>query len=408
MKKGFLTLTNSGNLVYKNGDFDMVELSKAASRIYGEAAFEVLAKAQELERQGKNILHFEIGEPDMETPINIAQAGIQAIKDKKTHYTPSIGILELRKAVQDEVEKTRGYRPDLEQIVITPGLKPGIFFSMLAIVNPGDEVIYQDPGYPTYGSVTSFLGAKNVKIPLLEENEFRMNPNDVKGKITQKTKLIIINSPQNPTGSVMTRSELGEIAELAEKHEIFIVSDEIYSKMTYETEHYTPTTRDRAKERTVLLDGFSKYFAMTGWRLGFMITPVGMAERLQNFLVSAVSCTADFTQWAGVEALTGAQSFISEMMKRFKEKRDRIVDGLKSIPGFSCLSPKGAFYVFPNIKETGMNSEECAEHILYKSGVACLPGTAFGPYGEGYLRFSYANTLENIDLAIERIGESFK
>ena len=222
----------------------MAELSKGSYRIYGEAAFEVLAKAQELERKGKNILHFEIGEPDMETPENIAKAGIQAIKDKKTHYTPSIGILELRKAVQDEVEKTRGYRPDLEQIVITPGLKPGIFFSMLAIINPGDEVIYQDPGYPTYGSVSSFLGAKGVLVPLLEENEFRMNPDDIKTRITDKTKLIIVNSPQNPTGSVMTKSELEEIAEIAEKYDIFIVSDEIYSKMTYETDHYTPTSKD--------------------------------------------------------------------------------------------------------------------------------------------------------------------
>ena len=325
----------------------MADLSKGANRIYGEAAFEVLAKAQELERQGKKILHFEIGEPDMETPNNIVQAGIKAIKNKKTHYTPSIGIFELRKAVQDEIEKTRGYRPDLEQIVITPGLKPGIFFSMLTIVNSGDEVIYQDPGYPTYGSVTSFLGAKGVLLPLLEENEFRMNPDDIKASITDKTKLIIVNSPQNPTGSVMTKTELQELAELAEENDIFVVSDEIYSKMTYETDHFTPTSRDEAKERTVLLDGFSKYFAMTGWRLGFMVSPIKMAERLQDLLVSAVSCTADFTLWAGVEALTGDQSFISEMMKRFNEKRDRIVKGLNSIPGFSCLFPKGAFYAFP-------------------------------------------------------------
>jgi aspartate aminotransferase len=386
----------------------MVQLSEGAKRIYGEAAFEVLAKAQELERQGKNILHFEIGEPDIETPKNIALAGIKAIRDKKTHYTPSIGILELRKAVQDEVEKTRGYRPDLEQIVITPGLKPGIFFSMLAIVNPGDEVIYQDPGYPTYGSVTSFLGAKGIMLPLLEENEFRMDPNDIKEKITKKTKLIIVNSPQNPTGSVMIKSELEQIAELAEKHDIFVISDEIYSKMTYETKHYTPTARDKAKERAVLLDGFSKYYAMTGWRLGYMVAPVKMAEKLQDFLVSAVSCTAAFTQWAGIEALTGDQGFIPEMMARFKEKRDRIVDGLNSIPRFSCLSPKGAFYVFPNIIETGMTSQECADHLLYNAGVACLPGTAFGPYGEGYLRFSYATTLENIDTAMKRIKMSFK
>ena len=386
----------------------MVKISEGANRIYGEAAFEVLAKAQELERQGKHIIHFEIGEPDMETPDNIVNAGINAIKNKKTHYTPSIGILELRKAVQDEIEKTRGYKPDLKQVVITPGLKPGIFFSMLAIVNPEDEVIYQDPGYPTYGSVSSFLGAKGVLIPLLEENEFRMNPDDIKAKITNKTKLIIVNSPQNPTGSVMTESELEDIAVLAEENDIFVVSDEIYSKMTYETDHFTPTSRDRAKERTVLLDGFSKYFAMTGWRLGFMVAPVKMAERLQDFLVSAVSCTAAFTQWAGIEALTGNQSFITDMMKRFKEKRDKIVEGLNSIPGFSCLSPKGAFYTFPNIKETGMTSQECADHLLYNAGIACLPGTAFGPYGEGYLRFSYANTLENIDLAIKRIKESFE
>jgi aspartate/methionine/tyrosine aminotransferase len=385
----------------------MPDFSKGSEKIYGEAAFEVLAKAQELERKGKKILHFEIGEPDMETPENIARKGIQAIKDKKTHYTSSIGILELRKAVQNEIDKTRGYRPELEQIVITPGLKPGIFFSMLAIVNSGDEVIYQDPGYPTYGSVSSFIGAKKVLIPLLEENEFRMNPDDIKKRITKKTKLIIINSPQNPTGSVMTKQELNEIAELAEEHDIFIVSDEIYSKMTYETTHYTPTERDEAKKRTILLDGFSKYYAMTGWRLGFMVAPIKMAERLQDFLVSAISCTASFTQWAGVEALTGNQSFIDEMMKRFKEKRDRIVKGLNSIPGFSCLSPKGAFYTFPNIKETGMTSQECADHLLYNADVACLPGTAFGPYGEGYLRFSYATTLPNIDEAIKKIKNSF-
>jgi aspartate/methionine/tyrosine aminotransferase len=385
----------------------MPKLSDGARRIYGEAAFEVLAKAQKLERKGKNILHFEIGEPDMETPENVSIAGIDAIKNKKTHYTPSIGILELRKAVQDEIEKTRGYRPELDQIAITPGLKPGIFFSMLAIVNPGDEVIYQDPGYPTYGSVTSFLGAKNVLVPLLEENDFRMNPDDIEKMITNKTKLIIVNSPQNPTGSVIKESELEEISLIAEEKDLFIVSDEIYSKMTYDVGHFTPTAKDQAKERTVLLDGFSKYYAMTGWRLGYMVGPIKMIERIQDFLVSAISCTAAFTQWAGVEALTGDQNFISRMMSRFKAKRDKIVKGLNSIKGFSCLSPKGAFYAFPNIKKTNMSSQECADHLLYNAGVACLPGTAFGPYGEGYLRFSYATDLNTIDTAIERIKESF-
>ena len=235
-----------------------------------------------------------------------------------------------------------------------------------------------------------------------------MNPDDIRDRITKKTKLIIVNSPQNPTGSVMTKSEMEDIAELAEEHDIYVISDEIYSKMTYDTVHYTPTARDNAKVRTVLLDGFSKYYAMTGWRLGYMVAPHKMAERLQDFLVSAVSCTAAFTQWAGLEALTGDQSFIPDMMARFKEKRDRIVKGLNFIPGFSCLSPKGAFYAFPNINGTGMSSQECADHLLYKAEVAILPGTAFGPYGEGYLRFSYATTLENIDVAIERIKRSFK
>jgi aspartate aminotransferase len=383
-------------------------LSNASKKIYGEAAFEVLAKAQALERKGKKILHFEIGEPDMETPHHIVQAGIRALQEKKTHYVPSIGLLELRQTVQDEIEKTRGYRPDLEQIVITPGLKPGIFFSMLCIVNPGDEVIYQDPGYPTYGSVTSFLKAKSVLVPLLEENEFRMNPDDIKKKITDKTKLIVVNSPQNPTGSVMTKSELDELAMIAEEHDLFIVSDEIYSKMTYESTHYTPTCLDEAKKRTVLLDGFSKYYAMTGWRLGYMVVPVEMAKRLQDLLVSAVSCTSSFTQWAGIKALTGDQQFIAEMMKRFKQKRDKIVKGLNSIPGFSCLSPKGAFYAFPNITNTTMTSQHCADHILNNAGVAVLPGTAFGPFGEGYLRFSYATSLEIIDQAIQQIKELFE
>ena len=385
----------------------MPTLSNGAKEIYGEAAFEVLAKAQELERKGRTILHFEIGEPDMETPDHIKKAGIHAINNNKTHYVPSIGILELRQIVVDEIEHTRGYRPDLEQIVITPGLKPGIFFAMLATVNPGDEVIYPDPGYPTYGSVSSFIGAKKVMVPLLEENEFRMNPDDVRERITDKTKLLVLNSPQNPTGSVMTRSEMDEIAELAEEYDFFIISDEIYSKMTYETTHYTPTLRDGAKDRSVLLDGFSKYYAMTGWRLGYMVTPVDMARKLQDFLVSAISCTSSFSQWAGIEALTGNQDFITKMMQRFEEKRNRIVKGLNSIDGFSCTLPKGAFYAFPNISETGMTSQECADHLLLNAGVAALPGTAFGPYGEGYVRFSYATDLQTIDTAIEQIKESF-
>ncbi len=386
----------------------MPELSLGANRIYGEAAFEVLAKAREMEKQGKKILHFEIGEPDMETPAHIVQAGIQAILDNKTHYEPSLGLLALRQAVVDEVEKTRGYRPMIEQVVITPGLKPGIFFSMLSVIDPGDEVIFPDPGYPTYGSVTAMVGAVPVPVPLREENEFRMSPADVRDKITKKTKVIIINSPQNPTGSVMTESELRKIAKLAEEHDIYVISDEVYSKMTYgDVTAPSITTYDKALERSVLLDGFSKCYAMTGWRLGYMVVPVNMAQRLQNYLVSAVSCTASFTQWAGIEALTGDQTFIKEMMDRFTRKRDRIINGLNQVPGFSCQMPKGAFYAFANIRGTHMTSQACSEYILKEAGVATVPGTAFGKAGEGYLRFSYATTIEVIDAAMEKIKAIF-
>jgi aspartate/methionine/tyrosine aminotransferase len=386
----------------------MPKLSLGANRIYGEAAFEVLARAQEMEKMGKKVLHFEIGEPDMETPEHIARAGIRAIQEKKTHYVPSIGITELRQAVVNDVEKTRGYRPFLEQVVITPGLKPGIFFSMLAVVDPGDEVIFPDPGYPTYGSVTSMVGASPVPVPLYEENEFRMSPKDVRERITDKTKLIVINSPHNPTGAVMTDKELNEIALLAQENDAYVISDEVYSKMTYDDITASSiTVLDKAMERSILLDGFSKCYVMTGWRLGYMVVPVPMAERLRDFLVSAVSCTAAFTQWAGVEALQGDQSFITSMMERFTHKRDRIVNGLNQIPGFSCMMPKGAFYAFANIKGTGLTSQECSEFILKEAGVASVPGTAFGKVGEGYLRFSFATTIEIIDEAIEKLRSIF-
>ena len=386
----------------------MPELSLGANRIYGEAAFEVLAKSREMEKRGKKILHFEIGEPDMETPAHIVRAGIQAIQNNKTHYEPSLGLTELRQAVMDEVEKTRGYRPLLDQVVITPGLKPGIFFSMLSVIDPGDEVIFPDPGYPTYGSVTAMVGAVPVPVPLREKNEFRMSPADVRAKITEKTKVIIINSPQNPTGSVMTEPELREIAKVAEEHDIYVISDEVYSKMTYDdVTAPSITIFDKALERSVLLDGFSKCYVMTGWRLGYMVVPVNMAQRLQNYLVSAVSCTASFTQWAGIQALKGDQAFIKEMMNRFARKRDRIVNGLNQVNGFSCQMPKGAFYVFVNIKETQMTSQACSEYILKEAGVATVPGTAFGKAGEGFLRFSYATDIGVIDKAIEKLKASF-
>ncbi|MCG8683842.1 MAG: pyridoxal phosphate-dependent aminotransferase [Desulfobacterales bacterium] len=387
----------------------MPRLSLGANRIYGEAAFEVLAKAQALEKQGRSILHFEIGEPDMETPDHIIEAGVRAIQNNKTHYEPSLGLMELRNAVVDEVEKTRGFRPQVDQVVITPGLKPGIFFSMLAVIDPGDEVIFPDPGYPTYGSVTSMVGAKPVPVPLLEENQFRMNPNDVRKRVTDKTKVIIINSPQNPTGSVMTKEELKEIYDIAQSQDIYVISDEVYSKMTYNGS-IAPSisVHDQAKERSILLDGFSKCYVMTGWRLGYMVVPVAMAERLRDYLVSAVSCTASFTQWAGVKALTGDQTFIAGMMERFTQKRDRIVNGLNQVPGITCQVPQGAFYAFANIRGTGMASQECSEFILNECGIATVPGTAFGQAGEGYLRFSYATDLETIDQAVMTLQIAFE
>ncbi|MCG8643398.1 MAG: pyridoxal phosphate-dependent aminotransferase [Desulfobacterales bacterium] len=387
----------------------MPRLSLGANRIYGEAAFEVLAKAQALEKQGKTVLHFEIGEPDMETPNHIVDAGVRAIHGNKTHYEPSLGLMELRNAVVDEVEATRGFRPQVDQVVITPGLKPGIFFSMLAVIDPGDEVIFPDPGYPTYGSVTAMVGARPVPVPLLEENQFRMNPDDVRKRVTDRTKVIIINSPQNPTGSVMTEEELKEIHDIAKDRDIYVISDEVYSKMTYNGS-LAPSisVHDRAKERCILLDGFSKCYVMTGWRLGYMVVPVVMAERLRDYLVSAVSCTASFTQWAGVEALTGDQTFIADMMDRFTRKRDRIVAGLNQVPGITCQVPQGAFYTFANIRGTGMTSQECSEFILNECRIATVPGTAFGRAGEGYLRFSYATSLDIIDQAVNTLQTAFQ
>lgn len=375
-------------------------------RILGEAAFEVLAKAKELERQGSEILHFEIGEPDMDTPAFITGAAKEALDQGHTHYVPSGGTLELKQAIQDEIEATRGFRPDLDQILVLPGLKPGIFFSVTALAQPGDEVIFQDPAYPTYGSLTAYTGATPMPIPLLEENEFRMSPDDIKERITEKTKLIIINSPQNPTGSVLKRSEVEEIAEMAEEHDIFLVSDEIYSKMLYNgEEHHSACVRDECRERSILLDGFSKAYAMTGWRLGYAIAPKQLVEKFTLMAINAISCTTSFVQDAGVTALRGNQDFITDMMDKFTARRDAVVKGLNAIEGVSCIYPKGAFYAFPNITGTGMTSDQVADKILKEAGVALLPGTAFGPSGEGYLRLSYATDMDTIQRAMLKMKE---
>ncbi len=386
----------------------MRKMADGMYRILGEGAFEYLAKAQALEREGKKVLHFEIGQPDFPTPQHIKETAYQAIKDNFTGYVSATGILDLKEVIQDEVENTRGFRPDIDQILILPGAKPGIFFPMMSLVNPGEDIIYPDPGFPTYGSVVKYLNAGDVPVALKEENEFRLDPADIAEKITDKTKLIILNSPQNPTGSVMAKSEIDQIAELAEEKDIFVLSDEIYSKMLYDAKFHSVTVRDETKERTIILDGFSKSYAMTGWRLGYVIGPKPIIEKMGLLMINALSCTTSFVQKAGITALRGTQEPLKEMMKAFRERRDTIVKGLNEIPGFSCLTPQGAFYTFPSIKGTGMNSREMADHILNQAGVCCLPGSAFGPYGEGYLRFSYATSVENIKQAMEQIKESFE
>ncbi|NPD89524.1 MAG: pyridoxal phosphate-dependent aminotransferase [Asgard group archaeon] len=382
-------------------------MANGMHRILGEGAFEYLAKAQALEREGKQVLHFEIGQPDFPTPEHIKESAYDSIRDNFTGYVAATGILELKEAIQEEIDYTRGFTPDLDQILILPGAKPGIFFTMLGLVNPGEEIIYPDPGFPTYGSVVKYLNAGDVPIALKEENEFRLNPEDIESKITSKTKLIILNSPQNPTGSVMTQREIDRIAELAEKHEIYILSDEIYSKMLYDAEFNSPSVRDESKERTIILDGFSKSYSMTGWRLGYLVGPKPVIEKMGLLMINALSCTTSFVQKAGITALKGDQEPLFEMMRQFRIRRDAIVKGLNSIPNFSCLTPEGAFYTFPNIKKTDMTSRDVADHLLYEAGVCCLPGSSFGPSGEGYIRFSYATSVEIINEAVQKIKESF-
>ncbi len=380
--------------------------AKNINLIQGEGAFEYLAKAEKLEREGKKILHFEIGQPDFPTPDHIKKAAFAAIEDNLTGYVNATGVLGLKQVIAAEIEQTHGYKPSEDQILILPGAKPGIFFTMLALLEKGDEVIFPDPGFPTYGSVATYLQATPKPVVLKEENHFRMQPEDIAKAVTNKTKLLILNSPQNPTGSVMTRDELDQISSLAEKHGFFILSDEIYSKMLYEGKFHSVTNYDHCEKQCILLDGFSKAYAMTGWRLGYLVGPSSLMEKMGLLMINALSCTTTFVQHAGITALTGTQAPLKEMMVTFKKRRDAIVAGLNSIPGFSCKTPLGAFYAFANIKKTGLSSREMADKILYEAGVCCLPGTAFGPGGEGYIRFSYATSTSNIDRAIDQIKQS--
>jgi aspartate/methionine/tyrosine aminotransferase len=376
------------------------------SRLGTETAFEVLARAKQLEKKGKNIIHLEIGEPDFDTPKNIKEAAIKALNDGYTHYGPSAGLPEVREVIAQYVSKTRKINAKPEQVVVTPGAKPIMFFCILALANEGDEVIYPNPGFPIYESVINFIGAKAIPIKLREENDFRLDTDELKKLVTNKTKMIIINSPQNPTGGVLTKDDLKVIADIALSKDIMVLADEIYSHTLYEGEHHSISSFPGMQEKTIILDGMSKTYAMTGWRLGYGVMREDLAVLIAKLQTNSNSCTASFTQRAGIEALTGPQDEANKMVAEFKKRRDVIVKGLNSIPKISCKTPRGAFYVFPNIKQVGWNSKRLADHLLEEAGVAVLSGTSFGEYGEGYIRISYANSVENIEKGLERIEKA--
>jgi aspartate/methionine/tyrosine aminotransferase len=370
-----------------------------------EGAYQVLARAQELQAAGRDIIHLEIGEPDFSTAPHISMAGIKAITDGKTRYNPPTGIIELREAVAEDAGRRRGIEIDPSQIVISPGAKPNLFFPALALIEAGDEVLFPDPGFPTYEAMIRVAGGIPVPVPLVEENDFSYDLDVFDKLINEKTRLIIINSPGNPTGGVMSLDDLKHIANAAQEYDCWILSDEIYLRIAFDgLKVPSIASLPDMPGRTIIVDGFSKTYAMTGWRLGFGIMPPVLAERIKLLLTHSVGCTAHFTQYAGHEALTGPQRWVDEMVTAYQQRRDLLISGLNSIPGVSCRKPMGAFYAFPNIKSFNLSSEKMADLILEKANVALLPGTSFGKYGAGYLRIVYANSLENIKDAVERIG----
>lgn len=383
-----------------------MKLAKGMGRLGTETAFEVLLKARALEARGKHIIHLEIGEPDFNTPSNIVEAGVRALRDGYTHYSPSPGIPELRQVVAEHISRTRGIPVRPEEVVITPGAKPIMFFAILALVEPGDEVIYPNPGFPIYESMINFVGGTPVPIPLREEREFRLDVDELAAKVSPRTVMMVLNSPENPTGAVLTRQDLEAIAEIARERELVVLSDEIYERILYEGQHPSIASLPGMQERTIILDGFSKTYAMTGWRLGYGVMNEELAEHIARLMTNSNSCTATFTQMAGVEALRGPQDEVRAMVEAFRQRRDVIVEGLRQIPGIRCVKPGGAFYVFPNIQGTGMGEREFADYLLYEAGVAVLSGTAFGEHGRGYVRISYANSIENIQEALVRIKEA--
>jgi aspartate/methionine/tyrosine aminotransferase len=380
-------------------------LAKRMQRLGTETAFEVLARAKALEAEGRDIVHLEIGEPDFDTPRNIIDKAVEALNSGYTHYGPSAGLPDVRKTFAAFIAGDRGIDVGPENVVIVPGGKPIIYFPLMALIDPGDEVLYPNPGFPIYESVINFLEGKPVPLKLAEEKDFSFDIEDLRALANDKTKLLIINSPQNPTGGMLSAADLDAIAELAIKHDFWVLSDEIYSKIIYEGTHDSISTRPGMLERTIILEGHSKTYAMTGWRLGYGIMPAELATAVAKLQTNCTSCTASFTQIAGAEALTGPQDAAQAMVAEFQVRRDILVAGLNAIEGITCKKPRGAFYVFPNISALNLTSKQVETRLLEEFGVAALAGTSFGAYGEGYLRFSYANSQENIRKALQRFGE---
>jgi aspartate aminotransferase len=383
-----------------------MDVAERMGRLGTESAFEVLARAKALERQGKSVVHLEIGEPDFDTPAHIKEAAKRALDAGATHYGPSAGLPELREAIAQHIGETRGIPVSPDEVVVTPGAKPIMFFAIMALVNRGDEVVYPNPGFPIYESVINFVGGVPVPIPLLEETGFGFDLAELERRVSRKTKLLIINSPENPTGGVLAPDDIGRIADLARHYRVPVLSDEIYRRFLYEGRFASIASLPGMKPQTIILDGFSKSYAMTGWRLGYGVMPQPLAEHLTRLMTNSVSCTATFVQQAGLAALRGDDSSVQTMVEEFRARRDLIVEGLNRLPGVSCTRPRGAFYVFPNVKGLRRPSKEIATYLLEEGGVAVLWGTAFGEFGEGYLRLSYAASRDAIQRALHQMGKA--
>lgn len=383
-----------------------MEFAARMGRLGTETAFEVLVRAKALEAQGRSIIHLEIGEPDFDTPANVTEAAIAALRAGETHYTPAAGIPRVREAIANRIARSRGIEVTPDNVVLTPGGKPIMFFAILALVQEGDEVVYPNPGFPIYESMINFAGGKAVPLPLRMERDFRFDHDELRSLVNPRTKMIIINSPQNPTGGILEPEDLQLIADLAQEYGAIVLSDEIYERLIYDKPHHSIAALPGMLERTIILDGFSKTYAMTGWRLGYGVMPVELAQRITRLATNAHSCVAAFSQYAAIEALEGPQDSVDQMRHAFEARRDLIIQGLNQIPGFRCAMPGGAFYAFPNIEGTGKSSEWMADYLLNTAGVACLKGEAFGAYGKGFVRFSYANSRKNIQEALDRIEEA--